>query len=108
MRLANYLWLREIVCGMIAPEPYTSGYILTGVLVFSDNFINIYFKMQQKQFKKLRMYLPRQPLVNQRPWLIAGILLVILFLLIAIYCYINATRGTPRIQPGERKDLQKK
>jgi heme/copper-type cytochrome/quinol oxidase subunit 3 len=59
--------------------------------------------MPQKQFRKLRMYLPRQPLVNQRPWLMAGILLVMIFLLIAIYCYITATHNAPLQQPAVMK-----
>lgn len=48
------------------------------------------FSMQQKKFKKLYIYLPRQPLVNDRPWMIAGILFVFIILLFVIYCYLHA------------------
>jgi hypothetical protein len=43
--------------------------------------------MNPKNIRKLPIRLPRQPLVNQQPWLIAGLLLVIIIFLIAIYCY---------------------
>ncbi len=43
--------------------------------------------MEQGEFRKLRVRLPRQPLVNQRPWSIAGLLLALIILLIIIWSY---------------------
>ncbi len=43
--------------------------------------------MTHKKFRKLQADLPRQPVVNQRPWLIAGLLLVFIILLIAACNY---------------------
>ena len=43
--------------------------------------------MKPPEFQKLPINLRRQPVVNQRPWLIAGMLLVCAFLLIAACSY---------------------
>lgn len=43
--------------------------------------------MEPDEFRKLRVRLPRQPLVNQRPWWIAGLLLAFIILLIAAWSY---------------------
>jgi hypothetical protein len=43
--------------------------------------------MEPDEFRKLRVRLPRQPLVNQRPWWIAGMLLAFIILLFAVYSY---------------------
>jgi hypothetical protein len=93
------------------PVPGTANLRLNdkqGFFCIFGNFINLYVMMPQKQFKKLRMYLPRQPLVNQRPWLMAGILLVLLFLLIVIYYYVTAARSALLQQHGEMKEFLKK
>jgi len=45
--------------------------------------------MTHPEFRKLRIHLPRQPLTPQRPWLIAGFLLVFIILLIAAYGYFS-------------------
>jgi type VI protein secretion system component VasK len=51
--------------------------------------------MEQPKFRKLHIWLPSQRLVKQRPWFIAGLLLVLIVLLIAVYSYFankkNAT-----------------
>lgn len=57
------------------------------------------FFMEQKKFKKLYIYLPRQPLVNDRPWLIAGILLVFIILLLVVYFYLDAA------EPSQTKEV---
>lgn len=49
--------------------------------------------MKPERFKKLRMYLPRQPLANQRPWQIAGLLLAAAFLLFAAWSYFNYNKN---------------
>lgn len=46
--------------------------------------------MVQENIRKLPINLPRQPLYNQRPWLIAGLLLALIILFIAIYSYFAA------------------
>jgi hypothetical protein len=43
--------------------------------------------MDPDEFRKLRVHLPRQPIVNQRPWWIAGLLLVFIILLFAAWSY---------------------
>jgi len=45
--------------------------------------------MSDPGYRKLRMHVPRQPLARQRPWLIAGFLLVFIVLLIAAYGYFT-------------------
>ena len=45
------------------------------------------------------MHLPRQPLARQRPWLIAGFVLVLIIVLIAAYGYMSdkkRSEGTER------------
>jgi amino acid transporter len=39
------------------------------------------------------MYLPRQPLVNQKPWAIAGVLLAVVFLLFVALTYYKYSKG---------------
>jgi hypothetical protein len=48
--------------------------------------------MKHKEFRKLHVDLPRQPVVNQRPWLIVGLLLVFIILLIAACNYYVYTK----------------
>ncbi|MDQ3683493.1 MAG: hypothetical protein M3352_10560 [Bacteroidota bacterium] len=43
--------------------------------------------MKEKEFRKLEIDLPTQPVRNQRPWLVAGWLFVITILLIAAAAY---------------------
>ena len=45
--------------------------------------------MEQKKIRKIPFNLPRQPLVNQRPWLIAGLLFAFIILLMIVYNYIT-------------------
>jgi len=45
--------------------------------------------MDHPEYRKLRMHLRRQPLTRQRPWLIAGFVLVLIILLIAAYGYFS-------------------
>lgn len=52
------------------------------------NFSNYSF-MEEQEYRKLHTYLPRQPIVNQRPWLIVGLLLAFVVLLIAAYSYFT-------------------
>jgi hypothetical protein len=46
--------------------------------------------MSQK-FRKLDIDLPRQPLVDQGPWQVAGILLLLIILVFAVFSYYNFT-----------------
>ncbi|HKG67794.1 MAG TPA: hypothetical protein VKA92_02920 [Segetibacter sp.] len=45
--------------------------------------------MEQRKFQKLNTYLPHEPIVNNRPWLIGGLLLVLAFLIFTAYAYIQ-------------------
>ena len=57
------------------------------------------FLMDHPEYRKLRMHLPRQPLARQRPWLIAGFVLVLIIVLIAAYGYMSdekRSEGTER------------
>ena len=45
--------------------------------------------MAHPEYRKLRMHLPRQPLARQRPWLIAGFVLVLVIVLIAAHGYFS-------------------
>jgi hypothetical protein len=45
--------------------------------------------MGTRRFKKLEINLPRQPIVNQRPWLIAGFLLAVAFLIATVLLYLS-------------------
>ena len=61
----------------------------------------------KRQFRKLHIDLPRQPLINQRPWLIAGLLLVSVILLIAAYSYFVYKKSSTSSDEHE-KQLYKK
>ena len=50
--------------------------------------------MRDSGYRKLRMHVPRQPVSRQRPWLIAGFVLVIIVLLIAAYGYFTGKTRT--------------
>ncbi|MFN2458269.1 MAG: hypothetical protein ABR502_08730 [Chitinophagaceae bacterium] len=43
--------------------------------------------MKEKEFTKLNVDLPTQPIIKQRPWLVAGLLFVFTILLIAACAY---------------------
>jgi hypothetical protein len=60
--------------------------------------------MKHKEFRKLQIDLPRQPVVNQRPWLIAGLLLVFIIVLIAACNYYVYMRRTV-LPEGQEKQL---
>jgi len=46
--------------------------------------------MEPGGFRKLNVRLRRQPLVNQRPWWIAGLLLATIILLLAVWSYYHS------------------
>jgi hypothetical protein len=45
-----------------------------------------------KEIRKLHINLPRQPVVNQAPWLVAGLLIAILFLVLVVFAFFGFTR----------------
>ena len=45
--------------------------------------------MEARKFRKLNIDLPREPIVNDRVGLIAGLLIAITFLLITVYAYLK-------------------
>jgi hypothetical protein len=56
--------------------------------------------MEPDEFRKLRVHLPRQPLVNQRPWWIAGLLLALVILLVVAWSYY--THKKPLLLPEKQ------
>ena len=44
--------------------------------------------MHPQKFRKLGIDLPRQPIVKEGPWLIAGVALAMVFLLLVILAYL--------------------
>ncbi len=58
--------------------------------------------MPYKKFRKLNIDLPTQPLVDERPWLAAGLLLGFIILLISAYAYFD------HIKQGTSPAAQKK
>ena len=71
-------------------------------VIFSKHFF-----MAQKKFRKLQIDLPRQPVVNQRPWLIAGLLLVFIILLIAACNYYVYKKRLPLPEEQGKKALNR-
>ncbi len=50
--------------------------------------------MSSTNFRKLDLDLPRQPSVDERPWLAAGLILAFIILLMSAYAYFdNAKEG---------------
>lgn len=49
--------------------------------------------MKGKEFRDLDIELPRQKLVDQRPWWIAGILLAVLVILLATVGYLQRQKA---------------
>jgi len=45
--------------------------------------------MPSQRFRKLDIDLSRQPLVDQRPWLAAGVLIAFIILLMCAFAYID-------------------
>ncbi len=59
--------------------------------------------MSSTNFRKLDLDLPRQPSVDERPWLAAGLLLAFIILLMSAYAYFdNAKEGA---FPGQKKKI---
>ncbi len=57
--------------------------------------------MDHPGYRKIRMHVRRQPLTRQRPWLIAGFVIVLIILLIAVYGYLSYKK------PSEVPERQK-
>jgi hypothetical protein len=57
--------------------------------------------MTSQQIRKLNVDLPRQPSVDERPWLIAGLLLAFAVLLMSAYAYRNNKKKGH--SPADRK-----
>jgi hypothetical protein len=58
--------------------------------------------MEPDEFRELKVQLPRQPIVNQRPWWIAGLLVAFIFFLFAAYSYYAYKKGLG-LPGGNRK-----
>ncbi|MDQ6815411.1 MAG: hypothetical protein M3040_16880 [Bacteroidota bacterium] len=48
--------------------------------------------MEQLEFRKLNVNLPREPVTNDGPWFVAGLLLAFVFLLIVAYAFLSYKR----------------
>ncbi|MEP7371917.1 MAG: hypothetical protein ABI675_00925 [Chitinophagaceae bacterium] len=59
--------------------------------------------MEPDEFRELNVELPRQRVVNQKPWWIAGVLLVFIFLLIAACSYYAYKKRL--VLPGEQRKI---
>ena len=46
--------------------------------------------MPSRKFRKLDIDLPRQPLYNQRSWLVVGLLFAFVILLMTAYAYFES------------------
>lgn len=58
--------------------------------------------MPYPTFRKLNINLPKQPSVDERPWLAVGLLLAFIILLMSAYAYFdNLKEGTT---PGQQKE----
>jgi hypothetical protein len=58
--------------------------------------------MQPQEFRKLDIDLPRQPIIQQRPWWIAGWLLVFVILLQITYTYFGHRKQSTA--PAQQKE----
>jgi hypothetical protein len=67
-------------------------------VIFSKHIIF----MKPGKFRKLHIHLPRQPIINQRPWWIAGLLLAFIILLFAAWSYY-AHKKRLALPEGQRK-----
>jgi hypothetical protein len=58
--------------------------------------------MSSHEFRKLDIDLPRQPSVDERPWLAAGLLLAFIILLMSAHAYFENTKeeASPWKQKG--------
>ena len=63
--------------------------MLNQAAIFFVYWASIPLFMEQRKFQKLNIYLPHEPIVNNRPWLIGGLLLVLAFLIFTAYAYIQ-------------------
>jgi len=48
--------------------------------------------MEPVEFRKLRVWLPRQPLVDQRPWWITGLALTFIILVFVAWSYYSYSK----------------
>ena len=61
--------------------------------------------METKTFQKLNVNIPRQPLKNQKPWMVAGMLLAFVILIFTAYAYFSYRKQSKILL--ERTDLNK-
>lgn len=62
--------------------------------------------MTVKKFVRLDMELPRQPNINQRPWLITGLLLAFTILLWMAYAYYKNLNAQPVHEHYEQQNVK--
>ena len=53
-----------------------------------------------RKFEKLDVDLPKQPLSNQRLWMVAGWLLALMIILFTLYTYLDYRNDSSSFQPS--------
>jgi hypothetical protein len=56
-----------------------------------------------RKFQKLDIDLPKQPLSDQRIWMIAGWLLALMIILFTLYAYFDYTNNGGSFQPSNEQ-----
>jgi hypothetical protein len=62
--------------------------------------------MEPREFRKLNIDLPRQPLSEQQSWLVAGILLAFAILVITAYSYIVFKKQASSLKNQEENSVR--
>ncbi len=61
--------------------------------------------MPSQKFRKLDIDLPRQTLFNQRPWLVAGLILAFAALLMIAFAYFERNKKMPSPRQQQENGL---
>ncbi|MEP7232642.1 MAG: hypothetical protein ABI691_20445 [Ginsengibacter sp.] len=61
--------------------------------------------MPSQKFRKLDIDLPRQTLFNQRPWLVAGLILAFTVLLMIAFAYFERNKKMPSPRQQQENGL---
>jgi hypothetical protein len=61
--------------------------------------------MHSQKFRKLNVDLPRQALINQRPWFIAGVVAAIVIVLISAFTFFGNLKQRTSRNPQRKKVL---
>lgn len=64
--------------------------------------------MPSQKFRKLDIDLPRQPLFDQRPWMVAGLILAVVILLMCAYAYFHNVNEQGSAEQQEQNSFKRK